>query len=86
MKVRGSYISICKILRDVLNDGNYKVHVTVSHPFATHFRGGFLLLLAVENSKDVNRSRGIWVLIIGGFWPLSVVRPIFDWEVKYSPL
>ena len=81
----GNYISTCKIPKDFLNDGNYKVLITIDDSFVTYFKADFLLSFDVEDSKDVNGSRGMWVLSNNGLWPPSVVRPKLKWDVKYSP-
>ena len=79
----GRYVSTCKIPQDFLNDGNYRVHVTIQNKEGILFDGQDCMF-DVNDSKDPEGARGSWTFGTQGKWPKVAVRPKLEWDIKYN--
>ncbi len=77
----GEYTSTCRIPPNFLADGNISVKVAVSTylPLEVHFVESDAVSFNVVDSFEGDAARGDY----GGPMP-GVVRPILDWETKFS--
>jgi len=81
IRPRGNYVSRVEIPGNFLSDGFFYVdcYLLIVNPSVVEIRERQIIGFEVKDSYDGDSARGEWKGNFGG-----VVRPLFDWETRYS--
>jgi len=75
----GLYRCVCRVPRDLLNEGTIRIHVLViTSPYNLHAADHDVLTFKVTDDMDTKGVRGNYPRE----WPQSVVRPRLHWDVE----